>query len=168
MKKFFVKIATLIASAFSAGMANLARDSGMGYRLKQGGFVQLASSYAGYAAGAIVELPASTEAALIASGRATASNGPPTAGPVSTTALSGALQIAAGQASITITNAVIVPQSIIWAVVAQAAADATALRVERIVCAAGVATIYVTAAATAGTVIDWCILNPNGSLSNPQ
>lgn len=124
--------------------------------------------YAGYAPGTTVELPTSTEDALVKSGQATVSAGPPTPGPVTTTALSGCLQVAAGQSSIVVTHASVSVQSLIWAVIAQAAADATALRVERIVAAAGSFTIYLTAAATAGVLVDWAILNPNGSVSNPQ
>ena len=43
-------------------------------------------------------------------------------------------------------------------VVAQAAADGTLLRVERVVCAAGLFTIFGTANATATTFIDWAIV----------
>lgn len=168
MKKFFTKITSLIASAFSAGMANLSRDSGMGYRLKQGGFVLLARGYGGYAAGTIVELPASTEAALIASGGASSSAGPATAGAVSTTMNSGSVTFAAAAISLVITNPVFTVQSILWAVISQATADGTALYVARVSVANGSATIFLNAAATAAVSVDWAILNPNGSLSNPQ
>lgn len=130
--------------------------------------VLLGKSYLGYAAGTIVELPASVEAALIASGQATDSAGPPTTGNVTTTATQGCAAIAAGASSVTITNPLISKQSFVDAVVAQAAADATLLRVERVVPANGSVTIYGTANATATTLIKWAIINPNGSLSNPQ
>lgn len=134
----------------------------------QGGYVTLLRNYAGYAAGTVVELPASLEATLIAANQATTSAGPPTAGPVTTTATSGACAIATGQSSITITNSLCTVQSIVFAVVAQAAADTTLLRVERVVAAAGSFTIYGTAAATANTTIDWVLILPNGAFSNPQ
>lgn len=176
MKKYFnrIKVAILAAFALVGSVIQTAIEraaaapSGLGMRLKQGGFVLLGKSYMGYASGTIVELPASTEAALVASGQATVSAGPPTSGAVSTTANSGAVGIAAGQSSIVITNPNISVQSLVWACVAQAAADATLLRIERIVPGAGLVTIYGTAAATAAVTVDWAILNPNGSLSNPQ
>lgn len=138
-----------------------------GRRGKQGGFVLLGRNYAGYAAGTIVELPASTEAALIASGGATTSAGPATAGAVTTTALQGSVTIGAGTSSLVVTNASVTPQSIIYAIVAQAAADGTLLRVERVVASAGFFTIYGTANATAAVIVDWAILNPTGALTTP-
>lgn len=134
---------------------------------KQGGFVLLGKNYMGYLSGTIVELPASTEAALIASGQATTSAGPATSGNVTTNANSGSVTVAAAAASLTVTNPNVTVQSIIFAVVAQAAADGTFLRVERVVPAAGSFTIYGTAAATAATIVDWAIVNPNGSFSAP-
>lgn len=136
--------------------------------LRQGGFVLLGRSYAGYASGTIVELPTSTEATLIAAGQATNSAGPPTPGAVTTTANSGCVTIAAGLSSLVVTHASVSVQSQIFAAVNQAAADGTLLRVERIVPAAGSFTIYGTAAATAATLIKWAILNPNGSFTSPQ
>ena len=50
----------------------------------------------------------------------------------------------------------------VTAVVSQAAADGTLLRVERVVPAAGSFTIYGTAGATAATTVDWSIVNPEG------
>jgi hypothetical protein len=137
--------------------------------IREGGFVLLGGrSVQGYAPGTIVELPASTEAALIAAGLATASNGPPTPGNVSTTATSGCVGISAGSSSVTITNPLISPQTVLYAIIAQAAADATLTDVRRVVCGSGTATIYADANATATVSVDWAILNPNGSLSNPQ
>lgn len=88
--------------------------------------------YGGYPSGSIVEFPASTEAALIASGQAVASVGPVTAGPITTTAHQGSVAFAA---------------------------DATALRVERVVADAGFFTIYLNAAATAAVSVKWGIVN---------
>jgi len=165
-------IGTGIAKAFEPYGPLAVQPNGVptsGLRLRQGGFVLLggARGYAGYAAGTIVELPASTEAALIASGQATLSAGPPTAGPVSTTANSGCVTVAAAAASIVVTHPGVTVQSQIAATVAQAAADGTFLRVERIVPANGSFTIYGTAAATAATLVKWAIINPNGSFTAP-
>lgn len=170
MKSFSrIKLAIFAMLAASLEVAAPRRDTISGMRLKQGGFVLLgARGYAGYAGGTIVELPASTEASLIASGQAVTSVGPPTSGPVTTTATSGCVTVAAAAASIVVTNPLVTVQSIIMAVVAQAAADGTFLRVERVVAAAGSFTIFGTAAATAATMVDWAIINPNGSLTNPQ
>jgi hypothetical protein len=52
----------------------------------------------------------------------------------------------------------------VTAKVAQAAADGTLLRVERVLCAAGSFTIFGTANATATTLIDWEI-EPNSGMS---
>lgn len=129
--------------------------------------ILLGRNYMGYAAGTVVELPASTEAALIASGNATNSAGPPTSGAVSTTARSGCVAFAIGAASLVVTHPDVTTQSQIIASVNQAAADATLLRVERIVPANGSFTIHGTAAATAVTLVKWALVNPNGSLSAP-
>ena len=134
----------------------------------QAGFVTLLRPYSGYQAGQVVELPASTEAALIASGQATTSAGPATAGALSCVQTQGAATITAGTSSVVITNPLVSPQSIIFAVVAQAAADGTLLRVERIVAAAGSFTIYGTANATANTAVDWAIVGSTGTLSLPN
>lgn len=122
----------------------------------------LLSSARGYgqlAAGTVVELPASTEAALVAQGLATVSAAALTTGAYSTNEFSGTCAVAAAATSIVITNPNITASSKVWAVVSQAAADATFLRIERIVPAAGSVTIHGTAAATAATQIDWAILS---------
>lgn len=162
MKKFFAPFVAFILLAIS----RVAQPTPTW--VKQGGFVLLSRSYAGYAAGTIVELPKSTEDALIAAGQATTSAGPATAGPVTTTATSGSVTVAAGAASLVVTNPLVTVQSIIFAVVAQAAADGTFLRVERVVPAAGSFTIYGTAAATAATIVDWAIIPPLGVVSFPS
>lgn len=125
--------------------------------------VTLNVPYAGYAAGTTRQLRTSIETNLIAQGLgATAADTAITTGAVTTTEPQGRVAIAAGASSVVVTNANITAQSKVWAVVAQAAADGTLLRVERVVCAAGSFTIYGTANATATTLIDWCILNPLG------
>ena len=124
--------------------------------------VLLNRAYHGYVAGAIVVLDATTEAALIAQGLASTSASVPTTGAATANALQGRAAIAAGASSVVITNAYVNANSKIFAVVAQAAADGTLLRVERIVPAAGSFTIYGTANATATTVIDWTLILPTG------
>jgi hypothetical protein len=127
------------------------------------GFVLLNRGYKGYLANTVVKLATQEEAAIIAQGLGSNSAGPVTPGPVTTTAQMGRVGVAAGQGSIVITNPNIDAQSVVWAVVAQAAADTTALRVERILPAAGSVTIYLTANATAITYVDWCLLSISGA-----
>ena len=128
--------------------------------------VTLNRAYAGYPAGQVVELTTDVESALIAQGiAATALATAVTTGAATANAMSGTAAIAAGASSVVITNSMCDTQSKVMAVVAQAAADATLLRVERVVCAAGSFTIYGTAAATATTFVDWVVLVPAGGLT---
>lgn len=127
--------------------------------------VLLTRSYGGYAAGTIVQLPTSVETVLIAQGLATSSAGPVTTGAVTTTMMQGRVAIAAAASSVVVTNPSVTAESKVFAVVAQAAADGTLLRVERILCAAGSFTIFGTANATATTSIDWVIQDPAGGLT---
>jgi hypothetical protein len=124
--------------------------------------ILLNRAYKGYLSGTIVQLPTSEEAALIAQGWASTSAGPVTGGAVTANVNQGRAGVAIGAASVVITNNQVTAESKVFAVVAQAAADGTALRVERIVCAAGSFTIYVTAAATALTSVDWVLFAPTG------
>lgn len=124
--------------------------------------ILLNRAYKGYLSGTIVQLPTSEEAALIAQGLASTSAGPVTGGAVTANLNQGRAGVAIGAASVVITNNQVTAESKVFAVVAQAAADGTALRVERIVCAAGSFTIYVTAAATALTSVDWVLFAPTG------
>ena len=126
--------------------------------------ILLSKGYKGYAAGTIVQLATQEEAALIAQNFGTNSAGPVTAGAVTTTAQSGRVGVAAGQSSVVVTNPNIDANSKVFAVVNQAAADGTALRVERIVPAAGSVTIYLTANATAQTNVDWMLMMVSGEL----
>ncbi len=128
--------------------------------------ITLLRAYQGYTAGTIVELSAELEAALVAQGLASTSAGPITPG-VQTNSLGpntvlpcivGTAAVAIGAATVTITNPLITANSKGFAQVSQAAADATALRVERVSCAAGVMTISVTAAATAATEVSWMLV----------
>lgn len=130
--------------------------------------ILLSKTYKGYASGTIVQLPTQEEAALIAQGFATTSAGPVTTGAVTTTATSGRVAIAAGASSLVVTNPNVDVNSKIFAVVNQAAADATLLRVERIVPAAGSFTIYGTANATAATTIDWMLLPSSQGMLPPN
>ena len=124
--------------------------------------VLLNQGYAGYAAGTVRQLRTSTEASLVAAGLASTSAAAITTGAVTTTETQGRVSIAIGASSLVVTNPNVTAESKIWAVVAQAAADGTLLRVERIVPANGSFTIYGTANATAATLVDWAILNPLG------
>lgn len=165
MKKFFSSVLASALAFVATAVARTAQPTPNW--VKQGGFVTLLRPYMGYLQGTVVELPASTEASLIAAGQATTSAGPATSGAVTTSMSSGSVTVAAGSSSLVVTNPNVSVQSVVWACVAQAAADGTLLRVERVVCSAGFFTIYGTANATAATIIDWAILSPNGNLSNP-
>lgn len=126
--------------------------------------VTLNAAYSGYAAGTNRQFRTSTEASLISQGLATTvADTSITTGAVTTSEVQGRVAVPIGSSSVVVTNATITPQSKVWACVAQAAADATLLRVERVVCAAGSFTIYGTANATAATLIDWAILLPSGA-----
>lgn len=121
--------------------------------------VLLLKSYMGYLSNTVVTLSASTENSLIAAGLALASvAASTTTGAVTANVPSGKAAIAAGASSVVITNSLIDANTKVWACVAQAAADTTLLRVERVVAAAGSVTIFGTANATATTLIDWAIL----------
>jgi hypothetical protein len=125
--------------------------------------ILLSRDYKGYTAGSTVQLQSSEEAALVAQNYATVSaSATTTTGAATANLVQGRATIAAGASSVVITNALIDATSKVYAVVAQAAADGTLLRVERILCAAGSFTIYGTANATASTAIDWVVLNPSG------
>ena len=124
--------------------------------------VLLNRAYEGYLAGTVVNLPTNVETALVAQGLASASTrASTTTGAVTANVMQGTAAIAAGAASIVITNNNVDANTIINAYVSQAAADGTLLRVERILPAAGSFTIYGTANATATTLISWSILSPS-------
>jgi hypothetical protein len=122
--------------------------------------------YAGYAAGTIAAFHPTTESALIAQGLATNSAAVPTTGAVTTSEFSGRCAIAAGSSSVVITNPNVAATMKVAAVINQAVADTTLLRVERVVPAAGSFTIFGTANATATTVIDWWIVLDSGETPN--
>lgn len=124
--------------------------------------VLLNRPYRGYAAGTIVQLQTSVEAALVGQGLAQVSAGPVTPGAVTTDLPSGRVGIGAGASSVVVTNPNVTTESKIFAVVNQAAADGTLLRVERIVPANGSFTIFGTANATAQTNVDWILLMVSG------
>jgi hypothetical protein len=84
---------------------------------------------------------------------------------LSTNLPSGRCTISAGVSSVVVTNPLVDVNSKIYAVINQAAADTTLLRVERIVPSAGFFTIYGTANATAAVSVDWAILGPFGGLT---
>ena len=121
--------------------------------------VLLNRNYAGYLAATTVELPTNVETALIAQNyAASAAAANITTGAVTANVSQGTAAIAAAASSVVITNSLVDANSKVYAVVAQAAADGTLLRVERVVCAAGSFTIFGTAGATATTFIDWAII----------
>jgi hypothetical protein len=125
--------------------------------------VLLSRSYKGLLAGNTVSLSTDEETNLIAQNMATtATLANITTGAYTNNSNSGVVAIAAGASSVVITNSLVDANSKIYAVVDQAAADGTLLRVERIVPAAGSFTIYGTANATATTLIAWAILLPYG------
>lgn len=126
--------------------------------------VLLNRPYQGYPSGAVVQLASQEEASLIAQGLAFNSTAVPTSGPQSTTNTRGRGTIAAASNNLVVNNPLITPESKVYAVIAQATADGTALYVARIVPAAGFATIYVNANATAATVVDWTLLTVSGML----
>lgn len=125
--------------------------------------VILSRSYKGLLAGNTVSLSTDEESNLISQGyAATATLANITTGAYTNNSNSGVAAIAAGASSVVITNNLVDANSKIYAVVDQATADGTLLRVERIVPAAGSFTIYGTANATATTLIAWAILLPYG------
>lgn len=128
--------------------------------------VLLARAYAGNVAGNTIQVATNVENAIIAQGIgtvvSTAAAAAVTTGAQTTSLTSGRATIAAAASSVAITNPLVDVNSKIFAVVNQAAADTTLLRVERIVPAAGSFTIYGTAAATAAISIDWVLLEISG------
>lgn len=125
--------------------------------------VTLLKNYQNMASGSTYELTQELEAALIAQGYAIAA----TANTSSTGAISyntwyGLASVPAGSSSVVVTNPLVNANSVVVAVVSQAAADGTLLRVERVVPAAGSFTIFGTANATATTLITWAVLSPPG------
>lgn len=130
--------------------------------------ILLSRAYAGYLAGTIVQLPTSEEAALVAQGLASVSAGPVTPGAVTTTKSMGRCGIAAAGTSVTVTNSAFTTESRFQAYLSQAAADATALSIDRIVPAAGSVTFYLNAAATAAVQVDWMQLSSQQGMLPPN
>lgn len=129
--------------------------------------ILLSKSYAGYAAGTIVQLSTQEEAALIAQGLASTSAGPVTAGAVTTSKTQGRAGIAAAGTSVVVSNPAFTVESRFAAYLSNSSADATALYITRVVPAAGQVTFVVNAAATAAVAIDWAQLSVSGLLT-PQ
>lgn len=117
--------------------------------------VLLNRPYRGYAAGTIVQLQTSVEAALVAQGLASTSAGPVTPGAVSTDLPQGRVGIAAAGTSVVITNPNFTTESKFLAYLSNAAADTTATSITRITPASGSVTFTLNAAATAAVAIDW-------------
>jgi hypothetical protein len=130
--------------------------------------ILLNKSYAGIAAGAVIKLGSALEASLIAQGLASTSAAALTTGAQTINLNAATVGIAIGASSVVITNNLVDATTKIFAVVEQAAADGTLLRVERVMPAAGSFTIYGTANATAITNISWGILMQGGDTNlNP-
>lgn len=128
--------------------------------------ILLSRSYAGYPANTICQLATSTEAAIVAAGGGTVSVGPVTAGAVTTTMPSGRAGIAAAGTSVVITNASFNTESKFAAYLSNAAADASATFITRIVPAAGSVTFTLNAAATGIVAIDWSLLGSFGGMTS--
>lgn len=125
--------------------------------------VTLLRAYGGSAVGQTLELSQELEASLIAQGFAVAATAnTSSSGAQTQNTFSGVATIPIGSSSVVITNSNVTANSVVLAVVAQAAADGTLLRVERVVPAAGSFTIYGTAAATAATIVNWVVVTPPG------
>lgn len=121
--------------------------------------VLLLRAYGAHNAGTVREFSSELEAALIAQGLASASAvASVTTGAQTSNTWSGTCAVPIGSSSVVVTNNLVTANSKVWAVVAQAAADGTLLRVERVLTADGSFTIYGTANATAVTLIDWALL----------
>jgi hypothetical protein len=129
--------------------------------------ISLSRGYAGIAAGSVVKLATNLEASLIAQGLAATSAAALTTGAQTMNLNSGTVSCPIGASSVVVTNNLVDVNTKVYAVVAQAAADGTLLRVERVVAAAGSFTIYGTANATAATTIDWAILMQAGETNIP-
>lgn len=80
-----------------------------------------------------------------------------TPGNVTNNSGKGRVAIAAGQSSITVTNAVVTGNASVYAVINQAAADATLTQIVRCAVSAGSVTIYGNAAATANVIVDFIV-----------
>lgn len=130
--------------------------------------VLLGRAYGGYAAGTIVQLPTPVEAALIAQGLATTSAGPVTAGAVTTNQVMGRAGIAAAGVNVVVTNPAFTTESKFAAFLSNAAADATALYVTRIIPAAGSVTFQLNAASTGIVAVDWLQLLASGETQSSQ
>lgn len=126
--------------------------------------ILLSKAYAGYAAGTIVQLSTSTEAALVAQGLATVSAGPVTAGSVTTSESMGRAGIAAAGTQVIVSNPSFTTESKFAAYLSNAAADATAVSITRIVPAAGSVTFILNAASTGIVAVDWMLLLKSGEI----
>lgn len=130
--------------------------------------VTLLKAYAGLSQGQTAEFTQELETALIAQGLAIAATAnTATPGAITQNTVYGTAIIPAGQSSVVVTNSMITVNSVVHAVVSQAAADGTLLRIERIVPAAGLVTIYGTANATAAVTVTWAIITPPGFTPAP-
>lgn len=117
--------------------------------------ISLSRPYAGYPAGTIVQLQTVVESALVSQGLATVSAGPVTPGTVTTTEMQGRAGIAAAGTQVIVSNPSFTTESKFNAYLSNAAADATAFYVARIVPSAGAVTFILNAASTGIVAVDW-------------
>lgn len=120
--------------------------------------VSLNVAYAGYPSGTVAVFPKDTEDSLIAQGMAVNSSAAPTAGAQTVNILRGRAAMAAGASTLVITCPQCTAQSIVFAQVAQASADATFTTVLRVTPSAGSFQINGPALATAATAINWLVI----------
>ena len=120
--------------------------------------VSLNVAYAGYPSGTVAVFPKDTEDSLIAQGMAVNSSAAPTAGAQTVNILRGRAAMAAGASTLVITCPQCTAQSIVFAQVAQASADATFTTVLRVTPSAGSCQINGPALATAATAINWLVI----------
>lgn len=121
--------------------------------------VTLLRAYGGLNAGQTAEFSKELETALVAQGIAVAATAnTSSSGALTQNTYTGLATVPVGASSVVVTNNLVSANSVVYAVVSQAAADGTLLRVERVVCADGSFTIYGTANATAATTIAWAII----------
>jgi hypothetical protein len=124
------------------------------------------NGYKGYPSGNVITIDDPTEAALIAQGLAQTSSAAATPGPVSLLDVPrGRAGIAIGASSVTITNNMARQTSAIYAIINQAADDATLTSIRRVNTANGSFTIVGNANATAVVTVDWVIINTGGEIS---
>lgn len=126
--------------------------------------ILISRAYKGYVAGSVIQLSNQEEASLVAQGLASVSVGPVTPGAVSTTNNVGRVGIAAAGQSVVISNPLFTTESKFLVNLSNAAADATATYISRVIPANGSVTITLNAAATGVVAVDWLHMTVSGLL----